>query len=290
MIPNSSSALSANGSTSQNGGATSQQGEDMDDVLLQDAYQASKKEIEFRKRSVKNMWFIIITIFLVDTYNTLYSLTLFFWADPQTCFVQDSSWVKSLSTVMQRSIQFIWWLYPVLCLFWPGELDCRRKKKKRRAASHSNKGNDNRRKQSSSTDGVEEEEDDGTESEYDASSTSYVNLNQDGAGTAMFGGPSANVQQPFFLLQNPALAASRDSMGGNAPLIYNSNVFSSGNDVASNVSRHEGTFHISTSPNNSINRGGSTRKASKHFSQRTSDRNHEFAMISPNSDFSDKDF
>lgn len=54
----------------------------MDDVLLQDAYQASKKEIEFRKRSVKNMWFIIITIFLVDTYNTLYSLTLFFWADP----------------------------------------------------------------------------------------------------------------------------------------------------------------------------------------------------------------
>ena len=72
----------------------------MDSILLQDAYVASKKEIEFRKRSVKNMWFIIITIFVVDTYNTLYSLTLYIWADPDTCYIQDLTWVKSLSTVM----------------------------------------------------------------------------------------------------------------------------------------------------------------------------------------------
>ena len=34
-------------------------------------------------------------------------------------------WLQSLSTVMQRSTEFIWWLYPVMWLFWPAELSCR---------------------------------------------------------------------------------------------------------------------------------------------------------------------
>ena len=84
---------------------------------------------------------------------------------------------------MQRSIQFIWWLYPVLCLFWPGELNCRRFKKKKRSGFSSSLYNNknNSRKQTLNADGTainnHEEDDDGSESEYDASSISYVNLN-----------------------------------------------------------------------------------------------------------------
>ena len=57
-----------------------------DELQLIDAVKTSQKEIDFRKKSVKNMWVIIITIFVVVTYNTLYSLILFIWADT-SCFI-----------------------------------------------------------------------------------------------------------------------------------------------------------------------------------------------------------
>ena len=75
--------------------------------------------------------------------------------------------------------------------------------------------------------------------------------------------------------------------GGNAPA-YNSHAFSSGNDASGNDAtssnnRHsEGTFHVSTSPNNGINRGQNERPKG--------DQGKEFSMISPNSDYSDHDF
>ena len=72
------------------------------------------------------MWTMILTIFIVDTYCTLYSIFLYFFAGPD-CYMQDVSWIRSLSTVVERSIQFIWWLYPVMWLFWPSELSCRKK-------------------------------------------------------------------------------------------------------------------------------------------------------------------
>jgi len=62
----------------------------------------SQKDIVFRKRAVRNMWIMIITIFLVDTYSTLYSFALL-WAN-DSCFLQDTIWVRSLSTVTERSI------------------------------------------------------------------------------------------------------------------------------------------------------------------------------------------
>ena len=78
----------------------------------------SINEIEFRKRAVYNMWVIIVTIFIADTYSTLYSVTLAIWAGPN-CYVQDEVWVKSLSTVTERSIHYFLWLFPVIWLFWP---------------------------------------------------------------------------------------------------------------------------------------------------------------------------
>ena len=82
------------------------------------------KEIEFRKKAVLNMWIIICTIFIADSYATIYSVTLAAWGD-YDCYVQDTVWVKSLSTVTERIIHYILWLYPVIWLFWPKEARCR---------------------------------------------------------------------------------------------------------------------------------------------------------------------
>ena len=66
------------------------------------------------------MWIIICTIFIADSYSTIYSVTLAIWGGPE-CYVQDEVWVRSLSTVTERTIHYILWLYPVIWLFWPKE-------------------------------------------------------------------------------------------------------------------------------------------------------------------------
>ena len=82
-----------------------------------------KREIQFRKRAVRDMWIIICTIFIVETYTTLYSIVLSIWGN-DNCYVQDEVWVRYLSTVVQRSMQYIWWEYPIIYLFWPNEGSC----------------------------------------------------------------------------------------------------------------------------------------------------------------------
>lgn len=86
---------------------------------------SARKEVEFRSRSERNMWIVIITIFIVDTYQLFYSLALVFAGDPNTCFITRSSAVHSFSTFTERSLQYVWWIYPVIWLFWPQELRCR---------------------------------------------------------------------------------------------------------------------------------------------------------------------
>ncbi len=90
------------------------------------------KEIELRQKSVRNMWIIIWTIFITETYSTLYTVILAIWADKE-CYVQDVVWVKSLSTFVERSLQYVWWMYPIIWLLWPGgfKFTCCKKKKKR---------------------------------------------------------------------------------------------------------------------------------------------------------------
>ena len=42
--------------------------------------------------------------------------------------------MKSLSTIVERSLQYVWWMYPVIWLFWPQDYNCTccsRKKKRR---------------------------------------------------------------------------------------------------------------------------------------------------------------
>ena len=67
--------------------------------------QSSLKEIEFRKKAAKNMIIIIVTMFLTNLYQTLYSITYALWAN-EDCYVLETNgyWVQSLSTFMERSI------------------------------------------------------------------------------------------------------------------------------------------------------------------------------------------
>ena len=92
------------------------------------------KEIEFRNRAKRNMWITIFVFFFVITYVSLYSLVLYLGPDDK-CRITDNKWVRSFSTVLERHIQYILWLYPLLWLFWPAEASCQcgrnRKKKKK---------------------------------------------------------------------------------------------------------------------------------------------------------------
>ena len=101
------------------------------DAAYDEVSESAKKEIEFRNKAIRNMWIIIGTICLVVTYNTLYSFILLIWSG-ESCYVlegQEYVWVHSLNTIMARSCQYICWLYPLLWLFWPAELSCRKASK-----------------------------------------------------------------------------------------------------------------------------------------------------------------
>lgn len=55
-------------------------------VKNDDLVKNSLKEIEMRKKSVCNMWIIIMTIFTVEMYQTLYSIILAVWGN-DNCYV-----------------------------------------------------------------------------------------------------------------------------------------------------------------------------------------------------------
>ena len=44
-------------------------------------------EVEHRRKAARNMWLIIVTIFTIATYSSLYSVILYVWADSE-CYVQ----------------------------------------------------------------------------------------------------------------------------------------------------------------------------------------------------------
>lgn len=96
-------------------------------------------EIQSRLKAVRNMNIIIWTIALTVGYTTLYTIVYTFFSNDQ-CYVSDTVWMRSLSTFLERSIQYIWWMYPILWLFWPNEIRCLRicyNKRKRRSFMHS---------------------------------------------------------------------------------------------------------------------------------------------------------
>ena len=57
-----------------------------DEICDDKMAQSSLNEIELRKRSVRNMWIMILTIFLTESYCTLYSIILAVWSD-DTCYI-----------------------------------------------------------------------------------------------------------------------------------------------------------------------------------------------------------
>ena len=142
-------------------------------------------EIMFRKRAVRNMWIIFATIFIVVTYNTIYSFVLY-WGSDENCFIANSELVRSFMDILSRAIQFILWLYPVMWLFWPAELSCRKPKlQSNQKLKNIEQADENRSHDSDNSS-------DETANYNTPSSTSYVNLQNNAAGMAMFGGPSSS--------------------------------------------------------------------------------------------------
>ena len=90
---------------------------------------SAKQEVRFRKRSERNMWIVILTIFVVDTYMMLYSMILAWGTD--NCLLTDSPTVHSFSNIFERSLQYVWWLFPVIWLFWPNDARCECLRRKR---------------------------------------------------------------------------------------------------------------------------------------------------------------
>lgn len=97
---------------------------DLDDKQMKTTHQ----EIEFRQRAKRNMWITISVVGFCVTYVGLYSLTLYVGPEDK-CNISDSKWVHSISTALERQIQYILWLYPLLWLFWPAEASCQCGKK-----------------------------------------------------------------------------------------------------------------------------------------------------------------
>lgn len=56
--------------------------------LLDEAVRQSKNEIDFRKAAVRNMWLMIITMCIVNTYEIMYSAVLALRADGD-CYLYD---------------------------------------------------------------------------------------------------------------------------------------------------------------------------------------------------------
>lgn len=85
-----------------------------------------KQEIQFRQRSMRNMWIIICSICFCVTFQGLYSLILFIWSDDE-CIVQHSSHIlQSFTEITARSITNVIWIIPIIWLFWPLEYNCKR--------------------------------------------------------------------------------------------------------------------------------------------------------------------
>ena len=90
------------------------------------------QEIEFRNKAKRNMWLTIGLICFVVTYTTLYSLVLRVGTD-ESCHVSDSEWVSSISTCVERHVQYVLWVYPILWLFWQAEARCHCKSRQGRS-------------------------------------------------------------------------------------------------------------------------------------------------------------
>ena len=76
------------------------------------------------------MWITISVVGFSVTYVGLYSLTLYLGPENK-CNISDSKMVHSLSTAVERQIQYILWLYPIMWLFWPAEASCQCGKKQK---------------------------------------------------------------------------------------------------------------------------------------------------------------
>ena len=177
-------------------------------ALIQDeadaAVQGTKKEIIARKRSVINMWIIIGTISTLVTYQSIYSLTYYFFSNEEFCFIVSNYKIEAVSTFAARSSQFVLWYYPIFWLFWPGSSSlCKRQAKaQNRQVS----------RQMSQEQRGEMSEDDWSEADT-KSNTSFVNLNQNSTGSAMFIGAAcnANMEQGLVFAPNLARFSNRQS-------------------------------------------------------------------------------
>ena len=77
-----------------------------------------RKQIAMRTKSLRDLWVIIISLFICDLYATLYSLILLIFSDDD-CYISDDYNVRSFFTIFTRYLSYIFWTFPVMWAFWP---------------------------------------------------------------------------------------------------------------------------------------------------------------------------
>ena len=88
---------------------------------------ARGKKSDSMSTALKHMWAIIITLSLINLYSFLYSCVQKF-SFGNYCN-SDNAYVYNTSTIVNRLITYIFWVVPIIYVFWPSNLTfwCTRK-------------------------------------------------------------------------------------------------------------------------------------------------------------------
>jgi hypothetical protein len=77
-----------------------------------------REQINLREHALAKMWFVIGALAVSATFNLTYSIVLCSLAN-QECVLFTNQLSNAFLTTTSRLIQYVFWLLPVVCLFWP---------------------------------------------------------------------------------------------------------------------------------------------------------------------------
>ena len=126
------------------------------------------------------MWIIVGSIFIAITFQSLYSLVLYFWSNYEYCYIY-KGFIRSAWTIFARSLQYVLWYYPIFWLFWPPGLSLFKQSPKERLSTRQ----------------VTVQEDNsyydeyGSETDNKSANSFNVNMNTNPATSAMYIGPTS---------------------------------------------------------------------------------------------------
>lgn len=80
-----------------------------------------KSQVRTRSVALYNMWWIILSISFTNFYVLGYSIRQFVVTDDFCNIEGQSDRAADWSNIMERSINYVWWMVPVLYVFWPAD-------------------------------------------------------------------------------------------------------------------------------------------------------------------------